>query len=207
MPGLLAASDILCHPSLAEGLPNAIVEAMASGVPVVASDVGGTPEVVSHEDTGLLVPPHDIKAIAASLHRLLDCSAARAAAGREGRGTPRASGSTSGGTSSTSSHASSRSAAASLAAYATERPDRARPRQVPIDVLFLMNALRVGGEETELQLLARHLDRATIPPPRRQSVSVRRADDPWRGCARPDWRSTRAVTGWGRTTRSRICAP
>ena len=70
-------------PSLAEGLPNAIVEAMASGVPVVASDVGGIPEAVSHEDTGLLVPPHDIKAIAGSLEqaaRLAGRSATRLAA-------------------------------------------------------------------------------------------------------------------------------
>ena len=75
VPDLLAASDVLCHPALAEGLPNAIVEAMASGVPVVASEVGGIPEVVRHEDTGLLVPPHDVKALAGAIERAVSDTA------------------------------------------------------------------------------------------------------------------------------------
>ena len=85
VPSLLAASDILCHPSLAEGLPNAIVEAMASGAPVIASDVGGIAEAVEHERTGLLIPPHDVPSIAAALGRLLESPALRERLATNGR--------------------------------------------------------------------------------------------------------------------------
>lgn len=62
VPALLAASDLFCHPSHHEGMPNAIIEAMAAALPVVATDVGGIPEVVvdakeGESFTGWLVPP------------------------------------------------------------------------------------------------------------------------------------------------------
>lgn len=66
LPAWLAASDLLCLPSHSEGVPNVVLEAMACGVPVVASTVGGIPEVVP-EFAGLLVAPRDIPALALAL--------------------------------------------------------------------------------------------------------------------------------------------
>jgi len=60
---VLAAADLFVLPSHREGLPNAVLEAMAVGVPVVATAVDGTGEVVTDGETGLLVPPHDPDAL------------------------------------------------------------------------------------------------------------------------------------------------
>ena len=68
---LLAGADVFVLPSLAEGFPLSVVEAMAAGVPVVASDIGGTREAVEQEHTGLLVPPSDADALAAAIRRTL----------------------------------------------------------------------------------------------------------------------------------------
>ncbi len=68
--GLLAALDVFVLPSSVEGLPMTILEAMAQGTPVVATAVGGTPEVVA-PDTGILVPPGDVAALTAALRDLL----------------------------------------------------------------------------------------------------------------------------------------
>ena len=57
VPDLLNAMDIFVLPSYSEGLSLALLEAMAAGKPVVATTVGGTPEVVTEGDTGLLIPP------------------------------------------------------------------------------------------------------------------------------------------------------
>jgi glycosyltransferase involved in cell wall biosynthesis len=57
----LAAADLLVNPSVTEGLPNVVLEAMAVGVPVVATDVGGVSDVVSHDETGWLVPAHPLE--------------------------------------------------------------------------------------------------------------------------------------------------
>ncbi len=54
-----------------DGIPNVIAEAMACGVPVIASDVSGIPEMVRHEETGLLVPPRNAAALAGAIKRLL----------------------------------------------------------------------------------------------------------------------------------------
>jgi glycosyltransferase involved in cell wall biosynthesis len=63
-------ADVLALPSLWEGMPNAVLEAMAQSTPAVASEVGGVPEVVADRETGLLVPPGDAQALAGALVRL-----------------------------------------------------------------------------------------------------------------------------------------
>lgn len=66
----LAGSDIYVQSSVREGLSNALLAAMAAGLPVVATDVGGTREAVAEGETGLLVPPRDPSALAAAIRRL-----------------------------------------------------------------------------------------------------------------------------------------
>jgi glycosyltransferase involved in cell wall biosynthesis len=58
-------------PSLSEGLSNTLLESMAAGVPVVATCVGGNPEVIEDGVSGLLVPPRNAGALAAAMNRLL----------------------------------------------------------------------------------------------------------------------------------------
>ena len=67
----LAAARVVCLNSVSEASPNVLFEAMAAGRPVVATRVGGIPEVVQHGQTGLLVPPKDPVALANALARLL----------------------------------------------------------------------------------------------------------------------------------------
>jgi protein-tyrosine-phosphatase len=70
---LVAAMDVFVLPSIDEGIPMALLEAMALGTPVVATTVGGVPEVVSHRTTGLLVPSGDERGLAeASLELIRD---------------------------------------------------------------------------------------------------------------------------------------
>ncbi len=72
IPDLLRISDIAVLSSRVEGLPTALIEAMACGVPVAATRVGGTPEVVMESSTGFLVEPKDSTALAAVIARLLE---------------------------------------------------------------------------------------------------------------------------------------
>jgi len=69
--GVLERADAVMLLSRREGLPLVLLEAMAARVPVVASAVGGVPEIVQHEDTGLLVPPGRAEPAAAALRRLI----------------------------------------------------------------------------------------------------------------------------------------
>ena len=82
---LLWASDIFAMPSLKEGLGVAALEAMASGLPVIASDVGGLREVVEDGRTGIIVPPANSKQIASAIQRLAESDGLRAQMGAAAR--------------------------------------------------------------------------------------------------------------------------
>jgi glycosyltransferase involved in cell wall biosynthesis len=88
---LLHSADVLVAPSVPtkrgkrEGIPVALMEAMSGGVPVVASDLSGIPELVENEATGLLVPPRDARALADALRRLHDDPSFRRRLGLAGR--------------------------------------------------------------------------------------------------------------------------
>ncbi|MFO0687461.1 MAG: glycosyltransferase [Myxococcota bacterium] len=82
---LLAAADVFVQPSRSEGLPLAVLEAMAAGLPVVATRVGGMGEAVVDGETGLLVEPERPDILAGALRRLLGDEALRSRLGRAGR--------------------------------------------------------------------------------------------------------------------------
>lgn len=85
VPTLLKALDLFVLPSLWEGLPNVILEAMAIGLPVVATAVGGTPELVVDGSTGCLAPPNNPAALAKAIGDLLANPTHRQQMGRAGR--------------------------------------------------------------------------------------------------------------------------
>lgn len=85
MPEVYAQAHVVCLPSYREGLPKALVEAAACGRPVVGTDVPGCREVVRHEDTGLLVPVRDARALASALRRLVEDKLLRERLGAGGR--------------------------------------------------------------------------------------------------------------------------
>ncbi|MFI5360721.1 MAG: glycosyltransferase [Elusimicrobiota bacterium] len=87
IPSWLSAFDLYCLPSLWEGLPNSLLEAMALGLPVVASDVDGVPEAVTSGKDGLLVPPAKPAALAAALKSLGGDPDKRAALGAAAKAT------------------------------------------------------------------------------------------------------------------------
>jgi glycosyltransferase involved in cell wall biosynthesis len=91
LPALYAESDLVVVPSIIDstgdrdGLPNVLLEAMASSRPVVASDVAAISSAVRHGTTGLLVPPGDARALATALGELIDDEQRRSQMGRSGR--------------------------------------------------------------------------------------------------------------------------
>ncbi len=84
IPNVLRAADASVLPSLWEGLPMALLEAMASGLPVVATSVSGTRQVVTDGTHGLLVEPGDASALGAAMARLVNDSALRDRLGEHG---------------------------------------------------------------------------------------------------------------------------
>ncbi len=85
VPRVLACCDIAVLPSKAEGLPNAVLEYLAVGLPTVATRVGGNAEIIRDGETGLLVPPEDSSALTGAILRLLRDPALRATLARNGR--------------------------------------------------------------------------------------------------------------------------
>ncbi len=71
VPCLLHGLDILAHTSFSEGVPNAVLEGMAMGKPVVATDVGGIPELIQNGQNGILIPSNDVEKLAWTLCDLL----------------------------------------------------------------------------------------------------------------------------------------
>ena len=82
---VLAAGDLFVQPSLSEGLPLAVLEAMSAGLPIVATRVGGVGEAVVDGETGLLVEPGDAPGLALAVRRLLDDPIALASFGESAR--------------------------------------------------------------------------------------------------------------------------
>jgi glycosyltransferase involved in cell wall biosynthesis len=87
IPELLSSLDVLAMPSLSEGMPMALLEAMASGKAVVASKIGAIPHVIQNRLNGILVTPGDVTGLAAALRDLLKNRELRMALGRQARHT------------------------------------------------------------------------------------------------------------------------
>jgi sugar transferase (PEP-CTERM/EpsH1 system associated) len=85
IPEIMRGLDVFVLPSLAEGISNTILEAMATGLPIIATRVGGNPELVEEGRTALLVPADDPRAMAAAMTVYTDDAAKRAAHGAAGR--------------------------------------------------------------------------------------------------------------------------
>lgn len=80
-----ARANLFLHPSRHEGMPNAVLEAMASGLPVIATRIAGNEELVLHEQTGLLVPVDDAESLRESLRQLLGDGSRRSEMGHAAR--------------------------------------------------------------------------------------------------------------------------
>ena len=85
IPLWIAASDILVLPSLSEGRPNVVLEALSCEVPVVATDVGGIPELVVNGETGYLVPAKNPAELSGKINKLLEDRSRREKMGKFGR--------------------------------------------------------------------------------------------------------------------------
>ncbi|HEX2010710.1 MAG TPA: glycosyltransferase family 4 protein [Roseateles sp.] len=84
MAALYRDSALSLNPSLADNMPNSVLESLASGVPVISTNVGGVPHLVQDGVTALLVPPQDVQAMSDAILRLLGDAALRAALRRNG---------------------------------------------------------------------------------------------------------------------------
>ncbi|MCC6585165.1 MAG: glycosyltransferase [Bryobacterales bacterium] len=159
---LLNAADLFCHPSLADGLPNSVVEALAAGLPVVGSSVGAIPELLGN-GAGMVTPVHDIKALIAALRKLIASPEIRAEMGAEAwRRSERYS---------LSHHTRllAHRLEEELQAYRSNpdvavAPPPAPAKETATPVLFLMTCLRTGGEETEIGILSQYLNRGEFRP-------------------------------------------
>jgi radical SAM protein with 4Fe4S-binding SPASM domain len=155
VPALLAATDIICLPSTQEGLPNALVESAAMGVPIVATALGGVSEIVEHEKNGFLIPSNDVHILRDALRRLISDPELRRRFGPFGRRR-------------VEEAFNLRNNVQALASRLEEEQRAVRSRSPvtaaaappPVPILFLLNTLRTGGEETEVELLSQHLDPA-----------------------------------------------
>ncbi len=67
LPPCINSADLICLPSFSEGLPCVLIEALACGKPVVATRVGGVPEIIQNENLGILIPPGDVKELASAI--------------------------------------------------------------------------------------------------------------------------------------------
>jgi len=81
----LRASDLFVLPSATEGLSNSLLESMSTGLPVLATSVGGTPDVITHAENGYLIPPDDLPALTTGLLALLSDPTLCAHLGMQGR--------------------------------------------------------------------------------------------------------------------------
>jgi glycosyltransferase involved in cell wall biosynthesis len=85
VPDVLAAADLFALPSLYEGFPGAVIEAMALGLPVVASRIAALHEVVDDGGSGILVPPSDPETLAEAMGSILDDPTTSRRLGERGR--------------------------------------------------------------------------------------------------------------------------
>ena len=81
----LQAADLFVLPSSTEGLSNAMLEAMSCGLPVLATSVGGAPDVIRHMESGYLIPPDDLEALRGGLETLLESGSLRFTLGSNAR--------------------------------------------------------------------------------------------------------------------------
>lgn len=85
VPALLRDTDVYVQPSFAEGMPNSVLEAMAAGLPIVATRVSGNEDLIADGENGLLVPPGDPGALAAAIRRLMEDPALARSMGERAR--------------------------------------------------------------------------------------------------------------------------
>jgi glycosyltransferase involved in cell wall biosynthesis len=85
IPRILPVLDLVVHPAYREGLGVALIQAAAAGVPIVACRAGGIPDIVRHEENGLLVEPGNVAGLAAAIQQLLADEPLRRRLGDAGR--------------------------------------------------------------------------------------------------------------------------
>jgi glycosyltransferase involved in cell wall biosynthesis len=89
LPALLQASDVFVRASLSEGLGNSFLEAMASGIPIIGTPVGGIPDFLKDGETGVFCSPRDPVSIAVAVRRIVDDGGLRAQLVQQGEVTVR----------------------------------------------------------------------------------------------------------------------